>query len=124
MAQQSSSGSGFTGFAPSSSSTSLAVVIAVWQCGHSRFPGASLRYVMVGSSPVSSATAPFRSSSESITPPQVSQTNRSRNARSIALQAGQVPPPDGTKIGETADDTRVFDFPADGDNKAGVLRAP
>ena len=32
--------------------------------------------------------------------------------------------PDGTRIGETTDDTRVFEFPEDGSNKTGILQAP
>jgi hypothetical protein len=32
--------------------------------------------------------------------------------------------PGGKRIGETADDTRIFDFPENGNNKTGVLRAP
>jgi hypothetical protein len=32
--------------------------------------------------------------------------------------------PGGKRIGGTADDTRIFDFPENGNNKTGVLRAP
>ncbi len=49
---------------------------------------------------------------------------RSAKSDSDLFRRHSAEPPGGTRIGETADDTRIFEFPADGDNKAGVLWAP
>jgi len=49
---------------------------------------------------------------------------RSAKSDSDLFRRRTAAPPGGTRTEKTADDTRVFDFPADGDNKAGVLRAP
>ena len=49
---------------------------------------------------------------------------RSAKSDSDLFRRRTAAPPGGTRTEETADDTRIFEFPADGDNKTGVLRAP
>ena len=49
---------------------------------------------------------------------------RSAKSDSDLFRRRTAAPPGGTRTEETADDTRVFEFPEDGNNKAGVLRAP
>ena len=49
---------------------------------------------------------------------------RSAKSDSDLFRRRTAAPPNGTRIGETADDTRIFEFPEERDNKTGVLRAP
>jgi hypothetical protein len=49
---------------------------------------------------------------------------RSAKSDSDLFRRRTAAPPGGTRTEEAADDTRIFEFPADGDNKTGVLRAP